>query len=344
MKRLLIDFAGMGDLIILTPLLRKLAAAGEVDLLTRPYGPGVFDDQPFIHRVFPLAHPNRGRSLCGKLLLGGHRRALGRVLAAQGYDEVVCFEQERELIMSWVDGWRGDVPCRVLDYPEKQADRIGLALKSGGFGLEDVESWPRLEVSPDAADQARHAVAELGARVVGLQVGSGPVNVRLRPRRNAKGLSVEQWAGLITGLLQDCGVDSIVFHGTAQERGYVTPVLAALPADCRARTHDRLGQLTLPEIRAWMTAYHAFVSVDTGPAHMAAALGCPVLVFFGPSDPKAYLMRGPGIVELVEGSASCQYCAGTRRFKDCRDNICMKSITVEQMLAGWQRLVQRVRV
>ena len=99
MKRLLVDFAGMGDLIILTPLLRKLAAAGEVDLLTRPYGPGVFDDQPFIHRVFPLAHPNRGRSLCGKLLLGGHRRALARVLVAQHYDEIVCFEQERELIM-----------------------------------------------------------------------------------------------------------------------------------------------------------------------------------------------------------------------------------------------------
>ena len=342
-KRVLIGFAGIGDLVILVPLLRKLAEDAELDLVTRPYGPLLFAEQSFIGKVYGLAHPNRGKKGLGLALFGGHRRALGRLLAQQGYDEVFTFVQERDLINRWVHTWKGSAEHRVMDYPEKQADRIEVGLKSQGFAIHNVEPFPRLEVPEAAVAAATQRIETLGARVVGVQCGSGPVNKRWRKRPDVKGMSVAQWVAIVTHILESGDTDAVVFHGTAHERERVQPVIRALPASLRKRAHDWTGRTGLGELMALMKTYQAFVSVDTGPAHMAAAVGCPLLVFFGPSDPEAYLMQGSGVVQLVEGTASCQYCDGTPRFKTCKDNVCMQRITTQQMVDGWQRLQARVR-
>jgi heptosyltransferase-2/heptosyltransferase-3 len=342
MKRLLIYFAGIGDLVVLIPLFRKLAADATLDLLTRPYGAPLFAGQNFVNRVHVLSHPNRGRRGPAAALLGGERRRLGPPLAREGYDEIFVFGQERAVITDWVETWRERAVVRTLRYPERHPDRVRIGLESVGLPTADLDPAPRLAVAAAEREAARRRLAPLGRRVVGVQAGSGPVNRVWKRRPNLKGLTPSQWAGLIAHVLESGGADAVVFHGTRHESREVRPILDELPAPLRARAHDWTGRAGLAELRALASLYTAMLSIDTGPAHIAAAVGCPLLVCFGPSDPAAYLMRGTAPVESVVGSAPCQFCTGTRLFKTCRENICLDRVRVDELAAAWDRLAGRI--
>lgn len=70
----------------------------------------------------------------------------------------------------------------------------------------------------------------------------------------------------------------------------------------------------------------------------AAAVGCPLLVFFGPTDPAVFGAHGSGSIELLVGSAPCQFCHDTPQYGICRDNICLNRLTDEHLWEAWLRL------
>ena len=337
MKRLFVYFAGIGDVVMLVPFLRRLAADGPLDLLVRDFCGDLFAAQPFVRRVWTLRHPNRGRSPLGRLL-AWERRGLGRRLAAEGYGQVVDTTFERPIILEWIREWSRGAPLRLVDLKRVPSNRSRSACESLGMGLDGLADRPRLEVGVALRLRMEALLKPLG-RVVGVQVGSGPVSKW--PRRfDVKGLSPEQWIELAGGVLRRGDADALVFQGSPAERGLVGPIARGLARVWPGRVHDWTGRFNLAELLGLMSGYRALISVDTGPAHMAAAVGCPLLVFFGPSDPNEYLMRGTGPVEMVLGSSPCQFCAGTDRFKRCADNRCLRGLGEEALLDGWGRLMK----
>jgi heptosyltransferase-2 len=100
------------------------------------------------------------------------------------------------------------------------------------------------------------------------------------------------------------------------------------------------GQTSLRELCAVLKACTLAITNDTGPMHVAAALGTPVVVPFGSTSPE---LTGPAFVTgsptaLLRGSASCAPCF----LRECPIDLrCMKSISVEQVVeaAGviWRR-------
>jgi ADP-heptose:LPS heptosyltransferase len=340
-RRLAVAFAGIGDLVIMEPLFRRLAEGTEFELLTRPYGKQLFRGQSFVKAVHTLGHPMRGARGLGGLLLGGHRRRLAAELAARGIDEVITVSQERSVITDWVDGWLGDGKRRSMAYPELDPNRLELALKSLGMDPRGGLPPPRLDLSGEDRARAHARLRTLGERVVGVQTSAGHVR-GFRKRRDMRYLPPERWAEILTHLLENKAADAVVFHGAAGDSVTVPPILERVPSRFRSCFHDWTGAVDIHELKALLAESYALLSVNTGPAHIAAAVGCPLLVFFGPSDPRSYLMKGRGPVELVLGSAPCQYCMGTRAFRDCSDNRCMQSITAEQIREGWRRLQERI--
>lgn len=318
------------------PLLRRLAKDGPLDVLVRDFAGELFEGQSFVRRVWILRHPNRYRSFLVSRLLAGERRRLGHELGAEGYDEIVLFDIERPHIVRWADEWRGRGVIRRAAIPAGQPERVKVSCESLGIDPSEMDACPRLDVATDRVDAMRALLGPLG-RVVGLQIGSGPVSKW--PRRfDVKGLSPRQWAAFAAALLERGEADSIVFQGTAAERPLVEAAAGLLPPPLRGRVHDWTGRFNLGDLLALMKCYRALVSVDTGPAHMAAAIGCPLLVLFGPSDPREYLMRGDGRISMLLGSAPCQFCAGTDAFKRCRNNLCLRDLGVDDLWQAWMRL------
>lgn len=344
MRRLLIDFAGIGDLVMLTPFMRQLAREGELDLLTRPWGK-FLSGQPFVRYVHSLRKPNVSKGL-RLLLFGPERMRFGReVLAKREYDEVVLFRQERPVVREWVNGWKGKATTREPDLAPMPGERSMTtaslhALESAGFGLEGFDPIPRLFVSEEALANARRRLAALGGRVIFLHPGSSDTRRSLRRKPHLKGLRPQQWAALVSKLLESGACDAVVLSGTAPE-GREARAIRARVREPRA-VHDWTGRIALEELTPLLAAAHALLSIDTGVAHIAAALGTPLLDIFGPTDPSIYLPRGIGPIEMILGSAPCQFCHGTALWKSCRKNVCLSGITEESLHDAWLRLASRI--
>lgn len=333
-------FARVGDLVMLTPVLRALAAQGPVELCARPWAAGLLAHEPWLQAVHSIAAPNR--AAWQDRLLGGERHRLGRALAGRGFARVVITDREHKHIVRWIDAWRGQAQVQTLPL-SRQGDGLHLVDANIGAaeaaGIAVADRAPRLSLPPARVEAARARLAPLGARVLAVQAGSSLTHRWFRRQPNLKGLTPGQWSRLLAHILGSGQADAAILLGSAPEGREARAIRAALPAGMLHRVHDWTGVVGLADLPAVLAGCSAIVSVDTGPAHIAAAVGTPLLAVFGPSDPKRFLPRGPGRIELLLGSAPCQFCLGTPRFRTCRANVCLSTLGEEALVAAWDRLL-----
>ncbi len=350
-RQLFVDFARVGDLVMAVPLMRALASRGELHLLARPYAAALLagSRQSFLSAVHVHPHPNH----TGLKRLLHHRSwtRLARELRAAGIDSVYRFAKERRPLVRFLDHALPDASvCELQRDPALRtsahySQSNDAWLRSAGIDPTAHERTPRLEVHPDPLARADTLLGPFPNRLVAVQMGSH-TTWRTHPfkatRPNIKSPAPEQWAALIAHLLHTGACDAVTAHGVLGEARLVRRVRALLPETLRERLLDCCGTVPLPILPAVLHRHRALISCDTGPAHVAAAVGCPVLVFFGPSDPVHYTMTGNGPVEVIHAPIDCAPCLGTRRAKHCHDNRCLTGFTLEQMAAGWDRLMARV--
>ncbi|MBN8248736.1 MAG: lipopolysaccharide heptosyltransferase II [Verrucomicrobia bacterium] len=93
---------------------------------------------------------------------------------------------------------------------------------------------------------------------------------------------VERFAETAQRLLSGNPQCRIAVLGGSADR----PLGAAIAAAGGSRVLDLSGRLTLPEMVEWIRRCAVLVTNDTGPMHVAAALGRPVVGIFGPTDPR----------------------------------------------------------
>jgi ADP-heptose:LPS heptosyltransferase len=89
------------------------------------------------------------------------------------------------------------------------------------------------------------------------------------------------------------------------------------------------GSLSVRQSYEAMKRCALFISNDSGPMHLAASAGCPVVALFGPTDPSR---SGPGNGRhtIIRGSCGTAPCYHGKPLS-CRDFSCMSSITVDQV-------------
>jgi lipopolysaccharide heptosyltransferase II len=88
---------------------------------------------------------------------------------------------------------------------------------------------------------------------------------------------------------------------------------------------DLVGRTTIPQLIGVLSGAAAVVSCDTGPMHLAVALGKEVIALFGPADPKR---TGPYRGRVVRASLPCMPCNRRR----CENPLCMEAITPREVL------------
>ena len=112
-----------------------------------------------------------------------------------------------------------------------------------------------------------------------------------------------------------------------------------------ARTVSLAGVPTLPELAAVLGELDVYVTSDTGPMHLAAAMGTPVVALFGPSDPNRYGPRAPH-ERILRVDLPCSPCGQVRLPPvRCRGHVpdCMDGITVERVVAQALELLETRR-
>jgi ADP-heptose:LPS heptosyltransferase len=98
----------------------------------------------------------------------------------------------------------------------------------------------------------------------------------------------------------------------------------------------RVTDLALPELAALLGELDVFITGDTGPMHLAAAMGTPVVALFGPSNPVRYGPRARR-ERILRVDLPCSPCGQVRLPPErCRGHVpdCLNEIGIERVVAA----------
>ncbi len=151
---------------------------------------------------------------------------------------------------------------------------IGKGEISNGAGASETQVRFVLPADPAAVDSAKGLLISYNIKPNNYAVfvpGSA---------HKSKCWPAYNFASLAEKMVAKFGL-SIIVVGTRAEK----PITEKIVSQAGVRVTDFAGLTSLPELVALFKGARIVVSNDTGPGHIAAALGVPLVMIFGPSNP-----------------------------------------------------------
>ena len=311
---LLLRLERIGDLVMALPAMRDvraLAPDAQIDLVVGSWNATLARTIPGVDRVETLDAAwlaREGQGLDTRRLL---REA--RAWRSRQYDLAINFEPDirSNLILAaagaartagWRSGGGGPLLDLALDYDTAAHTATNARrLVAETFGRTPPESArPLLAVPDDAAASAAARLKSAGAGpLVGVHVSGGRAIKQWEPAR---------FAEVARRLVDSHGV-TIVATGAPGDRGLVDDLRQALAP---RPIVDASSAGDLVDAAATLARLDLLVTGDTGPMHLASAVGTPVVAIFGPSDPARYATTGP-MDRVVRIDLPCSPCNRIRR-------------------------------
>jgi len=185
----------------------------------------------------------------------------------------------------------------------------------------------------------REACSEVLSRV---GVGERPL-VLVNP--NASELMLERrwprerWVEFLTAAVARFPEYEFLLVGAPAERDYVAGLFDRLGEQVRGRVRNVAGEFSLPAFFGLIGRCSLLVTNDSGPLHLAVALGTPSVSLWGPGAPDHY-MPLDGRHEVIWAHTYCSPCLYHADFPPCEgDNVCMKQTPVETVLECVERIL-----
>ena len=191
------------------------------------------------------------------------------------------------------------------------------------FGVRPRVEIPFLRVSPAEQERAREILKGLGVPekeklVVGVHPGAGsPV----------KAWGEDRFAKVSRYLVEQYGARVLWFSDPAEPR--------PAPPESLATT----VRLPLLDFVAVVSCCRLLVCNDSGPMHVAAGLGVPVVAVFGPTRPEFWGPYGEGHQVVIRQEFWCRPCGEVCRWKE---PYCLRLIQVEDVTRAVDAAMQRI--
>lgn len=187
---------------------------------------------------------------------------------------------------------------------------------------------PRFEATADERTRMEKLLEELaGQPVTGPLILLNPNAGDLLPLRR---WPTERFVQLGQRLLQDYPDAVIGITGAPSEQQAADAVAAQIGTP--PRVLSLAGRTTLREVVVLYTLAEVLVTNDSGPGHFASMTDIHDVVLFGPETPSLFGPRSPN-AHVLWAELACSPCVSVlnHRFSPCTDNICMQTITVDQV-------------
>ncbi len=284
---------------IAAPLLLHHGAVDEVLIFDRPRGVPAF--VRFLRQV---------RALRPELTLDLQRHLKsGIVSRVSGAPVRLGFHRRNAREGNWLFNTHTLAPMPHLTPKLRQFLRF-----ADWLGVEDVPISFGLRPTADEERRAGHLLAGVPAPFVVAFVGATWESRRWFPERTAA--VVDALAARKVGIVLVGGPDDVEFG-------------AAVASQTQAPLRNLVGRITLRDLIGIFARARAAFGPDTGPMHIAAAVGTPVISLWGATSPTRSAPWG-NEVRAIAGTAACSPCY-LRRCPIGR--LCMQSITVEAVVA-----------
>ena len=217
-------------------------------------------------------------------------------------------------------------PFAYPDLPEHRTDQYLLALRALGLS-DNVPKQMTLGYTGEDRDAAAAFLARQG-------VGSKERLVVLAPWTTwpTRCWPAERFVAVGNALARR-GLRVLVLGGPKEREA--TLALAAQMDPCPVAV---AGELTFRQMAALIDRVSLLITGDTGPMHVAAALGTPQVALFGPTSPAWYGPRTGRFVSLLH-PVPCGPCDKKHCHNLSDPHLCLRLVTVDEVLAAAERLL-----
>uniref|UniRef100_A0A7C5EM60 Lipopolysaccharide heptosyltransferase 1 n=1 Tax=Desulfobacca acetoxidans TaxID=60893 RepID=A0A7C5EM60_9BACT len=338
-RLLLVKLSSLGDVIHALPTLealRTLYPHGEITWLVEAGNAPLLERHPALDQVWPVPRLRwRGNDFLEGM---GSLLRIARHLRGQTFDLVIDLQG---LLKSAVWVALAKSPRKLGFDRTRELSYLPLTEKLPPYDPEEHAVWRYLRV-------ARH----LGAPPATPRFRLGftfPENLsHLWPEREVRPLAIlhpgarwssklwpaASWARLAEWLAEERGFQ-VAVSGSAADRHLAEEIIS------RSQTPllNLAGRTSLPELAALLKKARLAVTTDTGPMHLAVALGTPVVAIFGPTAPWRTGPFGQNH-EVVRLSYPCSPCFKRR----CPKPRCLTDLPPSSVRQAVEKLLLRQEI
>jgi lipopolysaccharide heptosyltransferase I len=346
-KILLIRLSSIGDVLHCTPIaqtLREQFPDAKISWVVGEKSKDILLGNPYLDQIIVWQREKWEAALrTGAWRSGYHDfRNLERYLKEDRYDIAIDMHG---LLLTGLIAWRSGAKTRIgfsnaregspLFYTEKVKPLVGQQITRQYLQLLkalDVRKVSNTMLMPIAEENLKFAEHIWEQH----HIGADDIVVILNPSTSwvTKNWPPEHFT-MLANLLISKHRAKIMLLGAHGD----IPLVNKIASGITDEIINLAGKTNLKDLAAVVKKSNLFIGGDTGPLHIAAAVGTPTISLFGPTNPRIYAPEGPGHIALT-APVNCKGCHS----RTCQDIVCMKQILpLEVYQAARGLLAQSVR-
>lgn len=325
----------LGDLVMATPILTDLRhrwPEAKITAMCQGFLSTVIQEDPHIDEVFNFKRPKWLNRQTREDILNPLKRGhydLGILLTNSLSSAFWFWRSNVQNRMGYSTHWRS----WLLDYPipfpvERKCQHLVITYKMllEPLGISISQTPPRLYLTPQEQQAAKEKLAQQGIQSSDLLIGINPGAAY----GSAKCWLPERFKQLSQRLLDYPNL-KILFFGDKSGAPLVDAICADLPP---SRVINLAGKTSLRELMALIQTCHLFLTNDSGPMHVASALGIPLIALFGSTSDTTTGPYNGG--HVIHKRVPCSPCYRRECPIDFR---CMTRIEVQEVYQEIQNII-----
>ncbi|MBF0485683.1 MAG: lipopolysaccharide heptosyltransferase II [Candidatus Omnitrophica bacterium] len=333
---LVVKLSAVGDIILITASLKALRERfpdAKISCLVGREGASLLSGCPYINDVIVYDYKAKHKGIKGFL-------KILKKLRHHRFDKVIDFQNNnRTHLLTFLCMPRASYGYRNKKLGFLLSDGIlddvsGLSpvqhqfrvLKSLGIEYNDrvrLEFWPRKDDYAYAREILHSEwIDEKAHTLVG-------INIAASDRWPTKNWPMSHVAQLCD-MLASQGI-RVVVTGMDKDREYVRQ----LSGLAKSKPAVVAGKTNILQLAALISFCKAYVTSDSAPLHVAAAMGVPVIALFGPTSAERHAPPAGKNIRIIRKPLKCSACYKT----ECRNHGCMKEISANEVFQEIKRIL-----
>ena len=337
---LIVRLDRIGDVLLSTPVIkavRDVCPDGYIAFMARRYTKDILEGNPYLDEVIVYDKTGRERGLVRNLsfirslrrkkfdiaLILHPTKRTHLLVSLAGIPETVGYNKKWGFLLTT------KIPHRKQHGLKHEIDYTLDILRY--TGLEPKDRTLYMPVNSRSEKKIEELFKEEGMKKSDISIAINPgascVSKRWAP---------EKFAKVAKGLIEKYGAKVVVISG-AQDKELGDKVSSLLGKNCI----NLSGKTDLADVASVLRHVKLFISNDSGPVHIACAVGTPVVAIFGRSDrglsPKRWGPTGERDTVLHK-DAGCDDCLAHNCNKGFK---CLEAVTVDEVLAAADKILRK---